>query len=249
MPFGRTRLILTTLAATIALAALSPAAHAATLYLQGVPLAAAANVTFHDPGTNATESLSNYPYTGGLAWTFDPAAPANAGLAALVPGGALTTFCIDGFQNVYIGQNNPLSGPAPLGGPTAAALSQFWDAHYADAFLSNVHSAAFQLGVWEIVADHGALDLTAGDFRASAVAGNAASAAALQQAGAWLATMVPAGPHYALYTLRSDTYQDQLFGVPTVGQVPPVPTPLPAALPMAAALAAGLGLARRVRRG
>jgi hypothetical protein len=208
-------------------------------------------VTF--PGRSA-ETTS---YVGHVNWTFDRANPDNALLDTLVSGSTLTTFCIEGTQDVSIGQNSTYSSilsdlaSAPqdnvgsiyqMGGH-AVTLAKFWDAHYGDSMVSGINAAAFQLGVWEIVYDGGILpDFSGGQFLASAVAGDATSIGALAQAQSWLTGLPNAvlSAHYQLYVLSDPRLQDQLFGVRAV--------PLPAALPAGLSLLAGIAVLRRLRR-
>ena len=192
---------------------------------------------------------------GANCWTFDPNLPANAGLTALVPGSTLATFCIEGTQDVYPNRNTTFPtlisdlSLAPVGGH-GSDLQKFWDAYY-DSSSGAVNSAAFQLGVWEIVYDGGAGGLGSGTFTASALAGDAISASAVAQAAAWLAGLstASASNHYQLYVLSDPRYQDQLFGVPSASpNLPTAPVPLPSALGMGMSLIGGLLLVSRLRR-
>ena len=226
-------------------------ASAATVFLTDVSPSANMTITF--PGRPAETT----PYVGQINWTFDRANADNAVLDTLVAGSALTTFCIEGTQDVSIGQNSTYSSilsdlaSAPQDnvgsiyqmGAHAATLAKFWDAHYGDSMVSSVNAAAFQLGVWEIVYDGGILpDFAGGQFLASAVAGDTTSMAALAQAQSWLGGLPNAVPsaHYQLYVLSDPSLQDQLFGVRAV--------PLPAALPAGLSLLAGIAVLRRMRR-
>lgn len=229
---------------------------AATLYLDSVSPTATMNVAF--PGTGTVET----PYVGGINWTFDRNAVDNAGLGALVAGTTLTTFCIEGTQNVTINETatfayiltNP--GQAPIDnvgsnyvmGANAATLQKFWDAYFSQSFASNEKSAAFQLGVWEIVYDGGeSANIGAGNFTSSAVAGNLVSAGALSQAQTWLSGLNAVSPteHYSLYVLSDAGLQDQLFGVKAAGGTP---VPLPAAFPASLVVLAGVGAWKKFRR-
>jgi hypothetical protein len=245
--------ILPVLAAASLLAA-AASSRAASLTMTDVSPAAAVNVAF--PGIDYTPA----PLVGAIGWTFDRSAPENAALAALVPGNSLTTFCIEGHQDVAFQSTNTFStllsnlATAPqdnLGSPyamgaNAATLSKFYDAYFADALTDPAHAAAFQLGVWEIIYDNGT-DLATGTFKASPFAGDTISAAAVIQAQAWLGGLGAVNPtaHYTLYVLSDPQLQDQLVGVPT-GGIPAVP--LPAALPMGMSLLAGVGLYRPFRK-
>jgi len=249
----RTRL-LTTLVIPLALAAAAHGtrvASAASLYLTDVAPATSMNVAF--PGISYTPA----PLVGGIQWTFDRNDPANAGLGALVPGNTLTTFCIEGTQDVAFQTTNVYSsilqnvaatpqddaGSLYQMGPHASRLNAFWDAYYAQSSADAVHSSAFQLGVWEIVYDNGT-DLTSGGFAATPDLSDPNSAAAYLQAQAWLSTLNSQNPatHYDLFVLSDPALQDQLFGI-----AHPPAVPVPAALPTGTALLAGLGLLRKYR--
>ena len=78
-------------------------ASAATLFLSGVSPNASMTVTF--PGLSAETT----PYVGQINWSFDRTNADNAGLDALVAGTTLSTFCIEGTQNVYLSQNATFS--------------------------------------------------------------------------------------------------------------------------------------------
>jgi hypothetical protein len=225
-------------------------AHGASLFLDNVSPSANMTVTF--PGL-APETT---PYVGPINWSFDRGNPDNAGLDALVSGSTLTTFCIEGTQNVYLQQNSTFNSilnnlaDAPqdnLGsiyqmGANALVLSKFWDAYYSQAFLSSKNAAAFQLGVWEIVYDGGITpNFAADDFQASPVAGDSTSFDALAQAQGWLSNLPNVTPtqHYQLYVLSDPCLQDQLFSVPV---------PLPAAFPVGVALLSAMAGITALRR-
>jgi hypothetical protein len=246
------------IAGAVGLAAAASSTSAATLYLSSVSPTASETVTF--PGLSAQTT----PYVGAINWSFDRGAADNASLDSIVAGSNLTTFCIEGTQDVMISQtstfanifNNPAIAPQDNSGSQyemgthAADLNKFWDAYYGQALLSNENAAAFQMGVWEIVYDGAAsADFSSGLFQASAVGGDPTSSSALSQAQSWLAGLSSADPtvHYQLYVLSDPNLQDQLFGVPTDGGTPPS-VPLPAAFPMGAALVGVLGVARKLRR-
>jgi len=237
--------------AALALAAAAKHASAATLFLTDVSPATSMNVAF--PGINYTPA----PLVGAIQWTFDRNDTANTGLNALVPGNTLTTFCIEGTQDVAfqsthvyqsILQNIAATPQDNVGslyqmGPHATKLSAFWDAYYAQSSTDAVRASAFQLGVWEIVYDDGT-DLTTGGFAATPDLGDLNSSAAYTNAQTWLSTLNSQAPttHYDLYVLSDPGVQDQLFGV-----AHPPAVPLPAALPTGAALLAGLGVVRKLK--
>jgi hypothetical protein len=235
------------------LAGLAAGASAATVTMTDVNPATTMNVSF--PGIDYTPA----PLVGTIRWTFDRSAPDNAGLAALIQGNTLSTFCIEGTQDApFLSTGSyptiltnladaPQDNVGSLFkmGSNATTLAKFWDAYYDTSSMDAIHAAAFQLGIWEIVYDNGT-DLSTGSFKATAVGGDATSAAARSQAQMWLGALPSVTPtaHYDLYVLSDPEMQDQLFGVK---QGAPV-VPLPAALPMGMSLLAGLGVLRGFRR-
>jgi hypothetical protein len=239
------------LAVVALLSAVGPAG-AATLYLNGVSPSATETVTF--PGQSAITT----PYVGPLNWTFNRSASDNALLDTLVPGTSLTTYCIEGTQDVYLGQNATFSSilTGVIGAPQdnvgsvyamdatrATLLSKFWDAYYSQSLTSGHNAATFQLAVWEIVNDGGITpDFDGGNFKAVG-SGNPSSEVSL--ATTWLTTLNDVTPteHYQLYALTDARLQDQVFGVEK-----PLPVPLPAALPVGLAALAGMGVVRHIRR-
>lgn len=243
--------------ALVCLAAAGSSARAASLYLSGVAPDASMTVTF--PGL----SPDTTPYVGQINWTFDRSNAGNSFLDSLIAGNTLSTFCIEGTQNVYINQTSNFANiysdisVAPqdnagslfaMGAGKAASLNQFWDAYYGQAGLSNANAAAFQLGIWEILYDT-TPSLTTGSFTAKST-GDTDSNQAYSQAQLWLANYTTVNPttHYELYALSDPNLQDQLFGIPTAGHTDTQPTPLPAALPAGLGLMGALGLWRKLRK-
>ena len=220
-----------------------------TLYLTDVSPTAPMTVTF--PGRNPETT----PYVGQINWSFDRSDPRNAGLAALVPGSTIGTFCIEGTQDVYIGQYSTFAhiltdiSQAPqdnvgshftLGNNEAAAITRFWDVYYSQATLNNVNGAAFQLGIWELLYDT-TPNLSAGNFKAAPTSAPD-SIAAFNEAKTWLSNYSTITPttHYTVYALSDPNLQDQLFDPPSV--------PLPAAWPAGLGLLGMLGLGHKLRR-
>ena len=86
---------------------------------------------------------------GKINWSFDRSDSSNAGLDAIIPGSTVSTFCIEGTQNVYIGasvtsnfaniflsdislalKDNVGSSLHDGGFEGGGALNMFWDAYY-----------------------------------------------------------------------------------------------------------------------
>lgn len=234
--------------ALAAVMGLAVKASGATLYLSDVSQSVPVNVTFPVVGTYLN------PNVGAIHWTFDASNPANTQLDAYASG-TLTSFCIEGTQQVFLHHTTTFgniltdlsqapqdgSGSAFEMGDHSVALQKFWDAYFADSEASNVSTAAFQLGIWDIVYD-GGTGLTSGNFSATALSGNADSAAAIAQATTWLAELPNVTPTttYNLAVLSDPRYQDQLFD--------PVAVPVPPALPAGLALLGGLAVFAKLRR-
>ncbi len=243
--------------AVVALAgAVAQSASAASLFLTNVSPNASMTVTF--PGLSAETT----PYVGAINWSFNRADASDAGLDSIISGTTVTTFCIEGTQNVTIGQTSNFANifsdisQAPqdnvgslyeMGAGKATAINAFWDAYYGQATLNDVNAAAFQLGIWELLYDGSTTNLSSGLFQASSTS-DSESIAAFSEAETWLSdysTVVPTA-HYQLYAFSDPNLQDQLFGV----VVPPSggsPTPLPAALPAGLGLLGALGIGRKLR--
>lgn len=242
--------------AIIALTAAAQSASAISVFLTDVSPRASMTVTF--PGMSAETTN----YVGRINWSFNPSNPENAGLAAIIPGSTISTFCIEGTQNVFINQTanfanlysdislapkDNIGSAYIMGSAKAAALNLFWDAYYDQAGLSNINGAAFQLGIWEILYD-GAPNLTNGLFKATPTASGESEQAYLK-AQNWLSNYgsVIATTHYQLYALSDPSLQDQLFGVavPSGGGSP---TPLPAGAWAGMTLMGLMGIVRKLKK-
>jgi hypothetical protein len=239
--------------AVLAAACIASNASASNIFLTDVSPKTSMTVTF--PGLSAETT----DYVGKINWSFDRSDSANAGLDSIIAGTTVSTFCIEGTQNVYIGQTASFANlfadisqaPKDNVGNTfqmnakAGAITMFWDDYYDQATQNNVNAAAFQLGIWELLYDSSP-NLTSGLFQAAPTA-DADSILAFNEAQVWLSnyTIVAPTGQYQLYAFSDPNLQDQLFGVPLGGGSSP--TPLPAALPGGLALIAALGLYRKLR--
>ena len=103
-----------------------------------------------------------------------------------------------------------------MGAAKANLIRELWGRFRTTIGSDNTKAAAFQVALWELVADTGK-DLAAGAFVAGA--SNASEIAVKNQAQAWLDQVNGTGPKASLLALTSPIDQDQIFEVP-----PPPPT-------------------------
>lgn len=121
-----------------------------------------------------------------------------------------------------------LPGAAPMGAQKAAAITDLYttvspSVHGDSA--SNDLAAAFQLAIWEVVADFdpavgaASLSLTGGTFRATRTNGSALSSGVMNAVNALFAAVGNAGPNARanLTGLTNGVSQDQIIPVPTAG--------------------------------
>jgi len=163
------------------------------------------------------------------------------------------SFCIEGTQDVTIGQNSTFNvttdiaaSPAPgagMGQINADLVTKFWSLYFDQTGNDATSAAAFQLGIWELrydgLSDESTGFFTGGDFQAKS------NSAVTSLATTWLSQVATSTPtlSYDFHVLTSPTLQDQL-----VDAVKPAAVPLPAALPMGLALLGGLGVSRKIKR-
>ncbi|HUO10262.1 MAG TPA: hypothetical protein VM008_18290 [Phycisphaerae bacterium] len=212
----------------------------------------------------------NGAYVGQINWTV-----AGSTSPAYNVGDSLSTYCIQGLQDVYTGSTYtynivPLNSTGlPLGGGDAGILdslaamqiqglaNQYFPVAGSASgnFTANQTAAAFQLAVWEIEYDGG---LGAESFpqgssfnyfsqgNLTANANDSDGVAAISLANTWLNNFT-ASESVTSLALVSDGAQDQLVFQPGGGSTPPA-APLPAAFPAGAALLAGMFGARKLKR-
>ena len=199
----------------------------ATLMSTAPPVAL--SVTFQ--GDTATPAFKT-SFAGQLRWSGVQGDARAAGLPD-----AFMSFCIDGLQPVYGGVThtftdfttavnaNPFGGTnGAMGVDRANLLAQFWNqfgpADPAVGFSNATDSAAFQIGIWEIVNDavpagNGmSSSLSAGRFQ---VAPSAQSTAAAVKAQQWLQSFdatLPTARTWVLSVLESAAHQGQVTVTP-----------------------------------
>jgi len=103
-----------------------------------------------------------------------------------------------------------------MGAGKANLVRELWGRFRNAVGSDNTKAAAFQMALWELVADTGK-DLAAGAFVADASTGS--GVAVKNQAQAWLDQVNGAGPKANLLALTSPIDQDQVFEVPPTTQL------------------------------
>ena len=167
----------------------------------------------------------------------------------IIAGSTLVAFCMEGNQPVAEGTATyTVLGPNPPSIPNVGLLDAFFNQYYSLASIDSVHSAAFQLDVWELIYDGlsnqaGSSWFTSGTFRANP------SVAEDTLARGWLDgfNTSTTGPLF-LYQLSNPVTQDFVFGVASNGAIPSPDTPLPAAFPGGAALIVSLGALAGIKK-
>jgi len=180
-------------------------------------------VTFRRP--DGTVGSSTTAYVGQLSWSGMTGEAATVGVPA-----SFTSFCIEGLQGVAPGRNTfatigPASGSPLLGADRADLLADFWRQYGptdAAGFADKTDSAAFQLGVWELINDGRPVrnaatnPLAAGQFSVGATGLTTQAAVRARQWLDGLDSAAPGRTAVALYALHSPTRQDQVVAVPIV---------------------------------
>jgi len=152
-------------------------------------------------------------------------------------------WCIELTQ--YFGFNGDYTNyvPSEPSDSTMTLLGQLFAEAYASATSDEMHSAAFQLAIWEIVYDPTSLNLRSGTFRV--LSGNAGTVGLAQQ---WLYHLGQYSDTFNLFVLRSPTSQDFVTtGGPFTHREALVPEPGTIAL-LAIGLVAIWTVARGARR-
>ncbi|MEM7622093.1 MAG: hypothetical protein AAF235_02705 [Planctomycetota bacterium] len=196
-----------------------------------------------------TQTSSMKVFAGELEHTFS----GGTGLGGLFSG-SFTTFCVDVHQSVSRNATEfdvvslaSVPGPGGMGNARAGAISSLFTVGTSSyGSMDRDFAAAFQLLVWEIVADYDAtvgiasIDLSTGSFRATKGNGSQLWSGVNDDVETLLSSMGTAGldvGNPGVWAFASDTYQDQLVFAPQI-----IPSP------GSAALAAVGGLCFSVRR-
>jgi hypothetical protein len=153
--------------------------------------------------------------------------------------GAIIFWCIELTQYFGFGGSYSDYVASKPDNPTFTLLGQLFNEAYGQATIDAMHSAAFQLAIWEIVYDPD-LDLGAGSFKV--ISGNAQTVALAQS---WLDALGNFKDTYDLVFLHSATHQDFV----TFGRPFNVPEPGSAALLVVALVAIAMTAGVRTRRG
>ncbi|MGD1914577.1 MAG: hypothetical protein ACFCBV_00100 [Phycisphaerales bacterium] len=226
---------------------------AAMLATAGIAAADTVDLRYFGPGAGASfDVVANGNSTNVFAGQLNFLADNGTGAGSLL-NGTLMTYCIDVLEPVGGGRNtynldaledSPVTAgsvsPA-MGVDKAEAIARMYTFAAGSQFGSDSDvAAAFQLAVWEVIADFGGDDpmsLTTGDFRVTSTVNSGTQTfltSLLDAAGDGSISIFQ-----GLGALTNEGLQDQIFEVVI---------PLPGAAGMAAVGLAGVGLVARRRR-
>jgi len=158
----------------------------------------------------------------------------------------ITFWCIELTQYFSLGTTytNNYSPSAPSD-EVFTLLGQLFHEAYGSAKSDSMHSAAFQLAIWEIVYDHTSptLSLGSGSFY---ITNNNGHGDTVDLANDWLAHLGDYTDNFTLIKLHSQSNQDFVtYGTPLLQRENFVPEPAPFALLCAAMLAMWIAVGRR----
>jgi hypothetical protein len=172
--------------------------------------------------TYTVNGVADVADAGVYKWTRSAANPGTyAGHPS--PGQNFDAFCLEPDQELPSAPNIPYtvvdlesappegSSIGTMGAVKANQVRELWARFRAAVGTDNTKAAAFQMALWEIVADSGK-DLAAGAFKADTT--TATGQAVKDQAQAWLDQVNGAGPKANLLALTSPCDQDQIFECP-----------------------------------
>jgi hypothetical protein len=227
-------------------------AMSAVLALAGVAAADSVDLQYAGPGngrsfTIVANGTATSVFAGQLNFNVTNGSGAGLGL-----NGSLLTYCVDVLEGVGAGTNTydlaelsdaPVTaGGAPaMGVDKARAIGRLYTAAGGNQFGSdNDFAAAFQLAVWEVIADFGGndpLSLTTGDFQVTSTitSGTQSVLTGLLAAAADDSVFSTSG----IGALTNEGFQDQLYSVVV---------PLPGAAGLATVGLLGVGFVSRRRR-
>lgn len=135
--------------------------------------------------------------------------PAAGGFVGTWDGDPLQFWCAELTQNFSFNHSYTYAASIPSNA-TFTMLGQLFHEAYGVALDDTMHSAAFQLAIWEIIYD-GDLDLGVGGFRVTNANGHASTVALAQS---WLDNLGNFTDNYAITLLHNDDRQDFITGTP-----------------------------------
>lgn len=226
----------------------------AVLALAGVAAADSVDLTFTGTGSGRSYNIvSNGVSTSTFAGQLNFSVANGSGPIGGNLNGALLTFCIDVLEQVGAGLNTyeiaaladaPVTagGIAPaMGADKAAAIARMYTFANGQQFASNNnYAAAFQLAIWEVIADFGGdnpMSLNDGNFLVTSSVSASVTSIVNDLLAAAGDTSI--AKFRGLGALTNEGFQDQLYAVVI---------PLPGAAGLAAVGLAGVGLVARRRR-
>lgn len=221
----------------------------AVLGVAGLAAADSVNLQYTGPGAGQSFSVvANGNASTAYAGQYNFIASGGTGAGAAISG-ALRTFCIDVLEPVTGGAqpydlaelaDAPVtaSGDPAMGAAKAEAIARMYAFAGGQQFgSSNDYAAAFQLAVWEVIADFGtSLDIADGDFEVTSSVGTGVSGILGDLLGAAGDTSLTGVS--GLGALTNNGLQDQIYSVVI---------PLPGAAGLAAAGLCGIAVTRRRR--
>jgi hypothetical protein len=229
-------------------------ATAAVLALAGAAAADSVDLNYTGPAEGRSFNVvANGNATSVFAGQLTFTVANGSGSTGVRLNGPLTTFCIDVLEAIGPGQQTydlaalqdaPVTagGIAPaMGADKASAIARMYTFAAGQQFGTDRNkAAAFQLAVWEVIADFGDNDpmsVASGDFRVT----SSINSGTQNFLNALLAAAVDSSitEFQGLGALTNEGFQDQLYSVVV---------PLPGAAGLAAVGLAGVGLVARRRR-
>lgn len=224
---------------------------AAVFATAGAAIADTVDLNYTGPGAGrAVKVIAGGTTTDVFAGQLSFTVANGSGSTGVRLNGTLLTYCIDVLEPVGAGQNTytlanlqdapvTAAGTPGMGANKAAAIARMYTVAAGQQFgSSNAFAAAFQIAVWEVIADFDTgLDVNSGSFQVVQGVNSGVSTALGSLFAAANDTSI--GRTRGLGALTNEGLQDQLYQVVV---------PLPGAAGMAAVGLLGVGLVTRRRR-